>query len=106
MIPAHLLDHERYISFKPVRMEMDGGGERQRRTEALLSNAHRSHRTTPVTKATSVGVQAGKNQTLILKLRLSERSTQVMHIGSTNFNVDERYEVLNLKLVQFQTREF
>jgi hypothetical protein len=27
MISAHLLDLERFISFKPVKMEMDGGGE-------------------------------------------------------------------------------
>jgi hypothetical protein len=66
MIPAHLPDLE--ISFKPVKMEMDEGGNegspsfaaslrawRQRRTEALFSNAHSSRRTKPVTKATSGG---------------------------------------------------
>ncbi len=71
MIPAHdaaahLLDLEQSISFTtgftPVKMELDGGGEgvspsfaarNQRRTEALLSDAHRSRHTTPATKATS-----------------------------------------------------
>jgi hypothetical protein len=60
MIPAHLLDLERSISFTPVKMELDGGGEgaptsfatsNQCRTEALFSDAHRSRCTTPVTKA-------------------------------------------------------
>ncbi len=27
MIPAHLLDLERSISFTPFKMELDGGGE-------------------------------------------------------------------------------
>jgi hypothetical protein len=63
MIPAHLLDLVRPISFhSPVKVELDGGGEgvstffavsNQRRTEALFSDAHCSRRTTPVTKATS-----------------------------------------------------
>ncbi len=47
MIPAHLLDLERSISFTPVKMEMDGGVEgvspsfdarNQHRTEALFSD--------------------------------------------------------------------
>jgi hypothetical protein len=46
----------------PVKVELDGGAgglttsfaaSNQRRTEALFSDAHRSRRTTPVTKATS-----------------------------------------------------
>jgi hypothetical protein len=62
MIPTHPLDLERSISFKPVKMELDGGGEgvspsfatrTQPRSEALFSDAHCSRRTTPVTKATS-----------------------------------------------------
>jgi hypothetical protein len=63
MIPAHLLDLVRPISFHPtVKIELDGGAEgvttsflasNQRRIEALFSDAHRSRRTTPVTKATS-----------------------------------------------------
>ncbi len=63
MIPAHLLDLERSISFlSSVKLELDGGGEAvspffaasdQRRTEALFSDAHRSRCTKPVTKATS-----------------------------------------------------
>ena len=59
--PAHLLDLERSISFTPVKMELDGGGEgvspsfaarNQIRTEALFSDTHRSRRTTLITKAT------------------------------------------------------
>jgi hypothetical protein len=63
MIPAHLLDLVQPISFHPtVNIELDGGAEEvstsflasnQRRIEALFSDAHRSRRTRPVTKATS-----------------------------------------------------
>ena len=63
MIPAHLLDLVRPISFHPtVMIEPDGGAEgvstsfiasNPHRIEALFSDAHRSRRTTPVTKATS-----------------------------------------------------
>ncbi len=68
MIPAHLLDLKRSISFTtgftPVKIELDGGGEgmsssfaarNQRRTEVPFSDAHRSRCNTPiqVTKATS-----------------------------------------------------
>ena len=63
MIPAYLLDLVRPISFhSPVKVKLDGGGDEvstffaasnQRRTEALFSDAHRSRRTTLVTKATS-----------------------------------------------------
>jgi hypothetical protein len=54
MIPAHLLGLELYISFEP-KWKTDGGDEEQRLTEALFSDAHRSHHTTQVTKATSDG---------------------------------------------------
>ncbi len=63
MIPAHLLDLVQPISLHPtVQIELDGGAEgvstsflasNQRRIEALFSDAHRSRRTTPVTKASS-----------------------------------------------------
>ena len=67
MIPAHLLDLVQPISFHPtvhptVTVGLDGDAEGvstyfptsdQRRIEALFSDAHRSRRTTPVTKATS-----------------------------------------------------
>ena len=63
MIPAHLLDLVRPISFHPtVKIELDGGAEgvstspiarNPRQIEALFSDAHRSRRTTPVTKPTS-----------------------------------------------------
>ncbi len=63
MIPAHLFDLVRPISFHPtVMIEPDGGAEgvstsliasNPRRIEALFSDAHRSRRTTPITKATS-----------------------------------------------------
>ncbi len=63
MIPAHLLDLVQPIIFHPtVRIQLDGGAEgvstsflasKPRRIEALFSDAHRSRRTTPVTKATS-----------------------------------------------------
>jgi hypothetical protein len=63
MIPAHLLDLVQPISFHPtVQIQLDGGAEgvstsflasNPRRIEALFSDAHRSRRTTPVTKATS-----------------------------------------------------
>jgi hypothetical protein len=61
MIPAHLLDLEPSLSFKPVKMGLDGGGEgvspssaarNQRQTDALFSDTHRSLRTALVTKAT------------------------------------------------------
>ena len=67
MNPAHLLDLVRPISFHPtvhptVTVGLDGCAEGvstyfpnsdQHRIEALFSDAHRSRRTTPVTKATS-----------------------------------------------------
>ena len=65
MIPAHLLDLVRPVSFHSlITVELDGNAEgvstsfaasnrRHRRTEALFSDSHRSCRTTPVTKATS-----------------------------------------------------
>ena len=63
MIPAHLLDLVQPISFHPtVMIEPDGVAQgvstslfasNPRRIEALFSDAHRSRRTTPVTKATS-----------------------------------------------------
>jgi hypothetical protein len=63
MIPAHLLDLVQPISFHPtVQIQLDGDAEgvstsflarNPRRIEALFSDAHRSRRTTPVTKATS-----------------------------------------------------
>ena len=59
MIPARLLDLGQFTSFTPVQLELDEGGEgsglgsMQRLTEALFSDAHRSRRTTLVTKTTS-----------------------------------------------------
>jgi hypothetical protein len=72
MIAAHLLGLERHVFFEPVKMEINGGCEKQCLIEALYFDAHHSSRTIPVVKATSGGgIQAGTNQTQILKLRLS-----------------------------------
>jgi hypothetical protein len=63
MIPAHLLDLERSITFKPVKMGLDGGGEgvspsfaarNQRRTHALFSDTHRSLRTSLIAAYTLI----------------------------------------------------
>ncbi len=99
MIPAHLLGLKRSISFKPVKMEMDGGGEGgspsfaargQRQTEALFSDAHRARHTTPVTKATSGRGSSWDESD-------SESEAEVVGTIHTSdapwFNVDERYVV-------------
>ncbi len=77
MILAHLLGLDRHNSFEPVKMAIDGGCEGQRVTEALFSDAHRSHRTTPVTKATLGGFKLGHIGLRFCSIMINIQKTRV-----------------------------
>ncbi len=94
MIPARLLGLEQYISFDPVKIEMDEGceapglGSMQSLTETIFCDAHRSLRITPVAKGTSWGSSSWDE---------SDSDFEAEIVGTIHksdapwFNVDERY---------------
>ena len=107
---AHLLDLERSIFFhSPVKMELDGGGKEvspsfaamnQRRTEALLSNTHRSRRTTPVAKATVA--TSGR----VSSWDESDFESEVEVVGTIHTSDAPWFNVAELPVVRLKAMEF